>query len=359
MPGPAFVQAASTGTSGTSTSLAFPSPVGAGNLIVVHVIPDNGVQYTSASDNNGDTARGAPVGFFGNAVNVGPKDNNYFSIFYAENVAGGATTVTVDCNGTDAFGTLIIEEYSGLAGSGSLDGANGQLDPSVSPITSGNITTTVAGDLIVASFYDPGQGVGSSDNGFTVRIAPGFGSLSAKDRIAGAAGAYAGISNASGDSVQIAMAAAFKAAPTGDTGAAAQVLGRLRQAATGAEVVSGAAAQRLGRLRQSATGAEGESGVASQHLGRLRQAAAGAELIPGVALQRLAGLRQSAAGLVPIIGAAGQRLRRLVQSATGSGGGVFAPVAILLDGSSPLARVTLGDSPSMAAIATAPSRVLG
>lgn len=102
------------------------------------------------------------------------------------------------------------------------------------------------------------------------------------------------------------------------TGAAAQSLGGLRQAASGTETIAGAASQRVGGLRQSATGSETFSGSATQRLGGLRQAAAGAETMAGSATQRLGALRQAATGSETITGPATQRLGALRQAAVGT-----------------------------------------
>ncbi len=209
---PTFIQGASAGPSGgASTNLAFGSNVTAGSLLVAAALPNGGPPATySITDNHGD----GPGGVFKSAVTINVNGNTNV-IAYAWNAVGGATTVTFTCSvGTDLFGLLFIAEYSGVMTTADpLDGSAAALLSGVDPISSGNFTTTVAGDLIFGLFEDQNRGVQFSDNGFTVREFFQFGVSSIKDMVAGAAGSYAAISNASGGggaNSQTAMGAAFK-----------------------------------------------------------------------------------------------------------------------------------------------------
>jgi SPP1 gp7 family putative phage head morphogenesis protein len=100
-------------------------------------------------------------------------------------------------------------------------------------------------------------------------------------------------------------------------GTSYQVLGGLRQAATGAEAFTGLATQHLGGLVQAAAGGELFAGSVVQHLAGLVQAAAGAIVYSGPTAQHLAGLRQAATGATAYIGTATQVLGGLVQSSVG------------------------------------------
>ena len=74
-------------------------------------------------------------------------DKTTVAIFYAENIAGGANTVTV----SDTLGGTLrfaIFEYAGIAAANSLDAASSAQGTSASP-SGGTATTTSNGDLVI------------------------------------------------------------------------------------------------------------------------------------------------------------------------------------------------------------------
>ena len=75
-------------------------------------------------------------------------DGTSVAIYYAENIAGGANTVTV--SDTLAGGTLrfAIFEYAGVATANSLDGVSSAQGTSAAP-NSGPATTTSNGNLVL------------------------------------------------------------------------------------------------------------------------------------------------------------------------------------------------------------------
>ena len=92
---------------GTTNSLAFSQANTAGNLIVVSLLWDN-VGAVTVSDSRGNTyVAGATRRPWGTSWSA--------KTLYAKNIAGGANTVTVTfATPITSFGTLYINEYSGI-----------------------------------------------------------------------------------------------------------------------------------------------------------------------------------------------------------------------------------------------------
>jgi chitodextrinase len=149
---PSFVQVSENQiSSGASISASFNVATTTGNTIIVVVSWSNN-SPVSVTDSQGDTF-----------VSVSPATswwNGYSAqVFYATNVAGGATTVTASF-GTSVsfFGTLYANEYAGINAANPID-ATASASGASSLLNSGNITTTSANDLIF--------GAGVSDNSVT------------------------------------------------------------------------------------------------------------------------------------------------------------------------------------------------
>jgi len=126
----------------TSSTLAFPSSNTAGNFIAVVIRAGKTGQLFTVTDSRLNTYR--------KAIQLNETiDSTTLGIFYAENIAGGANTITVSdtISGTMRFAIL---EYSGVAMANSLDGvAVGAQGTGASP-NSGIVTTTASGDLVLA-----------------------------------------------------------------------------------------------------------------------------------------------------------------------------------------------------------------
>jgi len=124
----------------TSATLAFNANNTAGNWIGVCIRAGQSGQIFTVTDSNGNAYHRA-VQF---NVTVDSPGGNTLGIFYAENIAGGANTITVSdrVSGTMRFAIL---EYSGMATGGSLDVAAAAQGSSANP-NSGNVTTRGKGD---------------------------------------------------------------------------------------------------------------------------------------------------------------------------------------------------------------------
>lgn len=96
-----IVQTASNSTTTASAAATFPANVTAGNSVLVFMVVNRNASASAiATDNNGDTF--TPIA----GVTSGP-----FSIYlaWAQNVAGGATTVTANCSAAGAVWIGIVE----------------------------------------------------------------------------------------------------------------------------------------------------------------------------------------------------------------------------------------------------------
>jgi hypothetical protein len=123
----------------TSTSVGFSSANTAGNFIAVVARAGNPNQTFTVSDTRGNTYK--------QAVKFNNNTDNTVAVFYAENIAAGANTVTVS---DSASGTLRLSllEYRGIAGSSSFDAAQAATGTGTSP-SSGVIQTSAGGDLLI------------------------------------------------------------------------------------------------------------------------------------------------------------------------------------------------------------------
>jgi hypothetical protein len=146
------------GTTSSST-LTFNVNNAAGNFIAVVIRAGKTGQAFSVSDSRGNIYKQAiQFNMTGDAETL--------SIFYAENIAAGANTITVSDTilGTMRFAIL---EYSGVATSNSLDVTIAAEGTGVSPAT-GNITTTSSGDLLLGEVVTGNAATFTAGSGYTI-----------------------------------------------------------------------------------------------------------------------------------------------------------------------------------------------
>ena len=185
---PAHVQSptAVTGSSGTTLAIAYGSNVTAGNLLVCHIYANHGI--SGVADSRSQT--------FTSAVNVTDGATYSLATFYYANTTGGADTVTVTFAGAITYASLQCSEYSGVATSSPLDkfASNSQTTPGTgaNAVTSGSVTTTTDGQLIVgwSTALTVGAGTTSAGTGFTGRTNV-FGDTLCEDQVQTSAGAIA------------------------------------------------------------------------------------------------------------------------------------------------------------------------
>jgi len=159
-PSIALVQHISKDAGTTSSSpLAFNANNTAGNFIAVVIRAGKSGQAFSVSDSRGNVYKQAIR--FDMTV-----DAETLGIFYAENIAGGANTITVSNTilGTMRFAVL---EYSGVATSNSLDVSAVAEGTSASPATS-TVTTNFSGDLLLGEIVTANPASFNSGSGYTI-----------------------------------------------------------------------------------------------------------------------------------------------------------------------------------------------
>jgi len=197
----------------TTGSLAFTSSNTAGNWVGVLIRAGlSSSQVFTVKDSNGNTYnKAAQIGFTSSAVTL--------AIYYAENIKGGANTVTV----TDTVSgplRIAILEYSGVATSNSVDASVAATGTSASP-NSGSLNTTASGDLLLAAVAATNSEGFAAASGYTLEDsvpAPPNTKLITEDQIQASAGAASAGATLSGSDTWGAVLAAFKSASAGSTG---------------------------------------------------------------------------------------------------------------------------------------------
>jgi chitodextrinase len=125
----------------TSSSLAFTASNTAGNWVAVAIRAGQSGQTFAVSDTQGNTYR--------TAIQLNEtSDGTTVALFYAENIAGGANTITISDSIEEGTLRFAIFEYAGVATASSLDVAASAQGTSDAP-NSGDATTTANGDLII------------------------------------------------------------------------------------------------------------------------------------------------------------------------------------------------------------------
>jgi RHS repeat-associated protein len=112
-------------------------------------------------------------------------------VYYAQNIVGGADTVTVTLSGSSSSIELYLSEYSGIDPTNPIDaqaGASGN----GGAVSSGNATTTATGDVIYG--FCIGDGTCTAGWGFTARSTLDGNLI--EDMLAGNAGSYAATGSA-------------------------------------------------------------------------------------------------------------------------------------------------------------------
>src|SRR5690349_8810264 len=205
-----FVQvaAATPQTSSSTVSIEYPLAQTNGDLNVVVVgWNDTTSTVSSVADNRGNTY----------VLAVGPTTASGArqSIYYAKNIAGGSTTVTVSFNPAAASVDVRVLEYAGLDTTSPLDVTAAAVGSSTTA-SSGSATTTAANELIFGADTiatgTPGPGAG-----FTTRIITSPDSDIAEDKIVSLTGSYSATAPVSPSGYWVMQMATFKAPGSGGT----------------------------------------------------------------------------------------------------------------------------------------------
>jgi centrosomal CEP192-like protein len=199
----------------TSSSLAFNANNTAGNWIGVCIRAGKSGQVFTVTDSKGNTYHKA-VQF---NVTIDTPNGDTLGIFYAENIGGGANTVTVS-DTISATLRLAILEYSGVATASSLDTTAAIQGTSASP-NSGNATTTASGDLLLSAVLTGNPASITAGNGYTIEervpTEPNT-KLMAEDQVQAVAGSISAAASLAASDNWGAGLAAFKAAGGGVKG---------------------------------------------------------------------------------------------------------------------------------------------
>jgi hypothetical protein len=196
-----------------SSTLAFNSNNTAGNWIAVCIRAGHSGQVLTVTDSRGNTYHQAVL--FNMTVDT--PNGETLGIFYAENIAGGANTVTVAESITNNTLRFAILEYSGVLSANSLDiTAAGQGVSNAA--SSGTPVNVLAGDLLLGAITTSDPAVFTPGTGYVIRDAvPGSSNakLITEDQIQGAAGTASVSASLSVSDKWGAAMAAFKAAGGG------------------------------------------------------------------------------------------------------------------------------------------------
>ena len=173
--GPSTIQA-----SNTTVAVTYPTAQTAGDLnLVVVGWGDTSSTISSVSDSRGNVY----------TLAVGPTSGSGLrqSIYYAKNIVGGSTTVTVTFNQAAAYPDVRILEYSGLDTSSPLDKTAGAAGTGTAA-NSGSATTTTANELIFGAGTS-GTRFSAAGSGYTSRMINLYGNI-AEDKTVLSTGSY-------------------------------------------------------------------------------------------------------------------------------------------------------------------------
>ncbi|HEY3358971.1 MAG TPA: hypothetical protein VGQ83_37320 [Polyangia bacterium] len=137
----------------------------AGNLLVAVASWNlNGNAFGTATDSLGNTYHEA-------TQQMDPGSRQALAMFYAVNPVGGDATMTVTLSEVACCRRLIVLEYAGVATEAPLDQVATNLGTGAAA-TSGSLTTTRPGELLLAALYLDGVAVvGTPTDGFTAGLA--------------------------------------------------------------------------------------------------------------------------------------------------------------------------------------------
>jgi uncharacterized protein (TIGR03437 family) len=166
-------------------SLAFRSNTVAGDLILVGFDFISSATPNAITDSQGNTF--TPIG-----NQLTSPGGAHSQIYYAKSVKGGSDAVTINFSANSRFLEVYLAEYSGVDPNNPIDGQAGAFGVA-GAVSSGNTTTTVAGDVIYG--YCVGDEACTQGSGFTARST--FDGNLIEDMTAANPGTYAAMGSAS------------------------------------------------------------------------------------------------------------------------------------------------------------------
>lgn len=293
-----------TGDNGaTSISAAFPASVTSGSLLVAVVSWDGGGTLSGVTDTAGNTWQ-----LIGTST-LSTTDQQRVQMAYAMNANAGATTVSANFASNIGWRRLAIGEWSGVATSAALDvqgGQQGSNTTATDNVTSGNVTPTANGELIVGGAANTNLATVTitAGTGFTKRASGDV--IALEDQVQATAAAIAARWTYGTAGRYVAKVATFRAAAGGSqsvsgtvpavTTTSGTVQARLAANATAPVVV---AATGTPTSRQGAAGTAAAISTASGAPTSLSPASGVASAVSGVAGSITTAL--SASGSVPLV----------------------------------------------------------
>lgn len=208
----AFVQNLGNLSTGSATFLTgtFASPTVNGNFIATSTRVGATGRTVTVDDNKTNT--------YAQAKNqVQTTDASEIFCHYAMDILGGAShLVTSSISGAAASIRLTLHEYSGIATSAALDQTNGSEGDAGTALSSGNITTTQADELLFGAGGNSASGtlsLGTDYSNLAVSLsAAGLHRLGAEDRIVASTGTYSATFTNSPSTNWMCLIASFKMA---------------------------------------------------------------------------------------------------------------------------------------------------
>ena len=206
---PAVVQRAPVCTSGNPAPVATLNGVGAHHWLGVAISVQSYVAINSVSD-------GANVYLQDPKSPIVNAGHGRVAFYYAENVAGGNTSVKVTFAGTPDSSCVEFFEVSGLAASSSRDFSAAANFTNTATPSAGAVTTSVANDLLIGVLAEqPSVTTFTPAGGYAALFSDTTnGRGAAEFRIAGPAGSYLDGWGLSRANTGAALLVAFKAATT-------------------------------------------------------------------------------------------------------------------------------------------------
>src|SRR5690349_21227940 len=120
-------------SSGTSFSVTITAPTNGNCLVLFYCSATIGVTISNISQTGATWVQGK-----------GSNTDRECEIWYALNVSGAGTTVTVNLSGTPLNGAANVSEWSGVATSSALDATNSAFGGSATTVDPGGVTPTAS-----------------------------------------------------------------------------------------------------------------------------------------------------------------------------------------------------------------------
>ena len=185
----------------TTCALHLANNTAPGDMIVVALRVGHALGAVTITDTNGNT-------FVQAATKANPNDVHQLYLYYAQNIVGGADTITVKVTATNPTVRMTALEYSGAAPSSPLDQTASAVGTGTA-VSSGNVTTTAPVELIVGIATNANGMAWTAGSGFSIHDAPSN-KVVDEDKIVFSAGANAATFTMASSDIWTAIVATFK-----------------------------------------------------------------------------------------------------------------------------------------------------